>query len=164
MSTYIFFTQPCDTSVSLIFCQVTKQRLQEVIQLNLCLKIKMCPNGSEPKPVLPYCLNHHNWVKETNIYMHVCLLSRSVISDSLRPHGCKGSSVHGILQARILKWVTISFSRGSSWPRDRTYISWTAGRFLTIWATREAQICMYACIYIYICQGYGFSSSHVWMW
>ena len=34
-----------------------------------------------------------------------------------------GSSVHGILQARILEWVVIPFSRGSSWPRDRTWIS-----------------------------------------
>ena len=34
-----------------------------------------------------------------------------------------GSSVHEIFQARILEWVAISFSRGSSWPRDRTYIS-----------------------------------------
>ena len=34
-----------------------------------------------------------------------------------------GSSVHGILQARILEWVAIPFSRGSSWPRDRTHIS-----------------------------------------
>ena len=38
----------------------------------------------------------------------------------------RGSSVHGILQARILVWVAISFSRGSSWPRDRTCISCTA--------------------------------------
>ena len=52
-----------------------------------------------------------------------------------------GSSVHGILQARILEWVAISFSRGSSQPRDQTQISCTAGRFLTIWATREAFIC-----------------------
>ena len=43
-----------------------------------------------------------------------------------------GSSVHGISQARILEWVTISFSRGCSWPRDRTCISWIAGRFFTI--------------------------------
>ena len=39
-----------------------------------------------------------------------------------------GSSVHGILQARILEWVAISFSRGSSWPRDRTQVSRIAGR------------------------------------
>ena len=50
-----------------------------------------------------------------------------------------GSSVHGILQARILKWVAISFSRGSSRPRGWTRVSCTAGRFFTYWATREAQ-------------------------
>ena len=38
---------------------------------------------------------------------------------------------HGILQARILEWVAICFSRGSSWPRDWTHISCTAGRFST---------------------------------
>ena len=50
-----------------------------------------------------------------------------------------GSSVHGILQARILEWVAISFSRGSSWPRDRTQVSCIAGRRFNLWATREAQ-------------------------
>ena len=40
-----------------------------------------------------------------------------------------GSSVHGILQARILEWVAISFSRGSSQPRDQTRVSCIAGRF-----------------------------------
>ena len=49
-----------------------------------------------------------------------------------------GSSVHGILQVRILEWVAVPFSRGSSWPRDWTRISHIAARFLTIWATREA--------------------------
>ena len=49
-----------------------------------------------------------------------------------------GSSVHGILQARILEWVTIFFSRGSSWSKDWTRVSCTAGRFFTIWVTREA--------------------------
>ena len=52
--------------------------------------------------------------------------------------GLPGSSVHGIFQARILEWVSISFARGSSWPRDRTRVSRTAGRLFTIWATREA--------------------------
>ena len=47
-----------------------------------------------------------------------------------------GSSVHGILQARTLEWVTIPFSRGSSQPRDQTPVSCTAGRFFTVWATR----------------------------
>ena len=43
-----------------------------------------------------------------------------------------GSSAHGILQARILEWVVISFSRGSSQPSDQTQVSRIAGRFFTI--------------------------------
>ena len=53
-----------------------------------------------------------------------------------------GSSVHGIFQARILEWVAISFSRGSSWPRDQTRvscISCTGTWMLYCWAAREAQ-------------------------
>ena len=46
-----------------------------------------------------------------------------------------GSSVHGILQARILEWVVIPFSRRSSQPRDWTWVSCIAGKFFTIWAT-----------------------------
>ena len=48
-----------------------------------------------------------------------------------------GSSVHGISQIRILEWLAIPFSRGSSWPRDWTQVSCIAGRFFTIWTTRE---------------------------
>ena len=53
-------------------------------------------------------------------------------------HSLPGSSVHRILQARIFVWVVISFSRGSSWPRSQTSVSYIAGRFFTIWAIREA--------------------------
>ena len=49
-----------------------------------------------------------------------------------------GSSVHGILQASALEWIAIPFSRGSSQPRDRTWISHNAGRFFPIRVTREA--------------------------
>ena len=49
-----------------------------------------------------------------------------------------GSSVHGILQARILEWVAMPFSRESSLARDWTQVFCTAGRFFTVWATREA--------------------------
>ena len=48
-----------------------------------------------------------------------------------------GSSIHGILQARVLEWGAISFSRGSSWPRDWTRVSRLAGRCFNLWATRE---------------------------
>ena len=47
-----------------------------------------------------------------------------------------GSSVHGILQARLVDRVAISFSRGSSQPRSRTWVSCIAGRFFTDWATK----------------------------
>ena len=45
-----------------------------------------------------------------------------------------GFSVHGMLQARILEWVAIPFSRGSSQPRDQTWVSGSAGSFFVIWA------------------------------
>ena len=66
--------------------------------------------------------------------------SHSVVSDSCDPTDCSppGSSVHGILQARILERVAISSSRGSSWPRDWTLVSHTAGRRFTVWAPRGA--------------------------
>ena len=51
-----------------------------------------------------------------------------------------GSPIHGILQARILEWVAISFSKRSSWPRDWIWVSWINRRILYHWATREAQV------------------------
>ena len=63
--------------------------------------------------------------------LNVCV-SHSVMSDSLWPHGLYsllGSSVHGILQARILEWVAIPFSRESSQPRNQTQVSYIAGGF-----------------------------------
>ena len=73
------------------------------------------------------------------------------MSDSMRPLDCciesplPGSSVHGILQARILEWVTIPFSRGSCQPRDQTQVPCTAVRFFTnmgknLPAVQETQI------------------------
>ena len=65
--------------------------------------------------------------------------------NSLRPMGCSlpGSSVHGISQARILEWIAICFSKGSSWPRDRTHFSCLAGRFFTTQPPREPQLTSY---------------------
>ena len=62
-----------------------------------------------------------------------------------------GSSVHGILQARILGWVAIPFTRVSSQPRDWTRVCCIAGKFLTVWATREAHsmcVCLCVCVCI----------------
>ena len=57
-----------------------------------------------------------------------------------RDQSPSGFSVHGIFQARILEWVSISSSRGSSWPRNRTCVSWIAGGFSTCWAIRKAHL------------------------
>ena len=62
------------------------------------------------------------------------------VSNSLQPHGlCSlpGSSIHGIFQAVVLEWIAISFSSGSSRPRDGTQVSRFVDRHFTVWATRE---------------------------
>ena len=58
------------------------------------------------------------------------------------PKACSppGSSVHGILQARILEWVAMFSFKGSFGSRDRAWVSCVAGRFFTVWAIREAHI------------------------
>ena len=78
----------------------------------------------------------------------------------------RNSSVHGILQARMLEWVAISFSRGSSRPRDRARVSRIGGRRFNLWATREAYI-----VYLKVVKRTDPKSSHhkkkivsIWWW
>ena len=62
---------------------------------------------------------------------------------NLMDYSPQDSSVHGIFQARMLEWVAILFSRGSSLPRDRTWVSCIScitGRSFTIWAIRESLV------------------------
>ena len=71
------------------------------------------------------------------LLLHGRMLACSVTNSCLTlcdPMDCSplDSSVHGIHQARILKWVAIPFSRASSHPRDRTLVSHVAGTFFTI--------------------------------
>ena len=68
--------------------------------------------------------------------------SRSVVPTLCCLIDCSlpGSSIHGIFQARVPEWVAISFSRGSSQPRDWTWVSHIAGRRFTLWATREVMV------------------------
>ena len=78
------------------------------------------------------------------MYMRAMLLqSRLTLCDPLDCY-LPDSSVHGILQARILEWVAVCSSMGSFWPRNRTHISSVsciAGRFFIHWATREVLSC-----------------------
>ena len=77
--------------------------------------------------------------------VRTCMLSRQSCPTPCNPMDCTlpGSSVRGILQARILEWVSISFSKGFSQPRDGTEISCIAGRFFTDWARREAPVLLW---------------------
>ena len=63
-----------------------------------------------------------------------------------------GSSVHGILQARILESAAMPFSRGFSQPRDQTHVSCIAGRLFTVWATREAPGKPLVITYSFVCR------------
>ena len=69
-------------------------------------------------------------------------VSRSVGFDSLWPLDCNppSYSIHGILQAKMLQWVALPFSRGSYKLRDLSWVSCIPGRSFTIWATRETLI------------------------
>ena len=59
-----------------------------------------------------------------------------------------GSSVHGFLQARILEWIAIPFSTGSSWPKDQGLVFCITGRFFTIWATGKSFSLYIKCLLI----------------
>ena len=85
------------------------------------------------------------------------MLSHSVMSDSLWPpwnvaHQAPLSME--ILQARILEWVAMPSSRGSSQPSDRTCISHTVGEFFTVWAAREAHISLFISGHFICSEGY----------
>ena len=96
-------------------------------------------------PQTPWCW--HNQILDALEYCFWAFMSH-LHAKSLRlcptlcnPMECSlpSSSIHGILQARILEWVVMPSSRGSSQPRDQTQVSHITGRFFTSWATREAQ-------------------------
>ena len=92
-----------------------------------------------------YQLSMHFSHTTTGVYMKVNVSITQLcptLCDSM-DYSPSGSSVHGILQARILEWAAIPFSRGSSQPRDWTCVSCIAG-FFTIWATREANLLPYS--------------------
>ena len=76
------------------------------------------------------------------VYAVLCLVAQSYPTLCDPPWSLPGSSVHGILQARILEWAAMPSSRGSSQPRAWTRVSCIAGGFFTSWATREALFCV----------------------
>ena len=89
------------------------------------------------------CIHTHtneNWVLVTESFPTLC-----DAMDCTPP----GSSIHGILQAWILEWVAIPFSRGSSWPRDQTWVSHISKQ-IHYCLNHQGSTYMYVCIYTYI--------------
>ena len=81
------------------------------------------------------------WLLNLSTYPHYMCVSVTQLCPTLcDPMDCSPpGSVHGILQARILQWLTVPFSRESSWPRDRTRVTCIADRFFIAWATRDRE-------------------------
>ena len=74
-------------------------------------------------------------------FEHVAIMNESKSrSITLTLYDLMDYTVHGILQGRILEWVSFCFSRRSSKPRDWTQVSCIAGGFFTSWAIRETQL------------------------
>ena len=105
---------------------------------------------------LSSCCNSHTWwdtahisltlwvdtglvVKKSFNYILWRILKVKVTQACLTLCDPMDYTVHGILQARILEWVAVPFSKGSSQPRNRTGVSCIVGGFFTNWAMREAQ-------------------------
>ena len=95
-----------------------------------------------------------NWKQIKNVLKYWSVLrwkSESEVAQSClslcdpMDYNLPGFSVHGIFQARVLEWVAISFSRGSSWPKDQTQVSCIASRCFTLWATKETPYMFVVC-------------------
>ena len=97
---------------------------------------------------MSFCSHPRSWLEikccnSDSVQENLLYISSEVIQSCptlFNPMDCSlpGSSVHRIFQSRVLAWVAISFSRGSSWSRDQTQVSHIAGSRFTVWATWEA--------------------------
>ena len=116
----------------------------------LCCPLLLSPSvfsslrifSNESALCIRFCQLYINKARRKNnkVKISMCVLITQSCPNLCDPMDCNppGSSVYEILQARVLEWVAISFSRGSSRPRDQTWVSCIAGRWFDIWATREA--------------------------
>ena len=106
-----------------------------------CMKVKSeskvtqsCPSPSDPMDCSLQGSSAHGIFQVRVLEWGAIAFSKSEVAQSCPtlcdPMDCSlpDSSLHGILQARVLEWVAISFSRGSSQPRDRTWVSCIVGR------------------------------------
>ena len=132
-----------------------KQRRQRGNKSILTLRIRSNPKRCIPTTVLNFRIKHQRSGLGRRLETELHLLSTkgslvawksncsslSLVQLFVTPWTV--ASVRGILQARILDWVAIPFSRGSSQPRDQTWVSHIAGGFFSIWATRDTSLVAY---------------------
>ena len=102
-----------------------------------CLLWNLCSRGQELQLLKPLSSRTRAVQHEKAKVAQLCLTFSDPMNCSL-----PGSSVHGILQARLLEWVAVPFSRRSSQPRNKTGVSCIAGEFFTIEPPREPQGCL----------------------
>ena len=139
-----FFTQSRVSHLGLQFPYVDNERTEFQRDLEVCMCVLVVqsyltvqPHGLQPSRLLcPWNSPGKNTgVNCSSLLQCMKVKSKSEVAQvcpTLRgPMDCSpaGSSVHGILQARILEWVTMPSSRGSSQPRDQTQVSCISGRF-----------------------------------
>ena len=107
-----------------------RKRVRGKILLRICnTKVKYTPKSNvQVSEQIKKTVYEYEWERESEVAQ-----SCPTLCD---PMDCSlpGFSVHGIFQEWVLEWVVISFSRGSSWPRDRTQVSRIVGRRFTLWA------------------------------
>ena len=97
---------------------------------------------------MPNCL----FTKSVSLSLSQCWLLSHVWLCNPMNWSLSGSSVHGFFQARMLEWVAISFSRGSSWPKNWTLVSRTVCRQTLYRMSHQGSLSLYIymCVYIYI--------------
>ena len=113
-----------------------EERVNRVVAWSF-LFLKHFPHTGDPCAIVSISIHKasHIWTQPSFKSLSCVLLFENIWAV-----GCQAPVSMGILQARILEWVAISFSRGSSRPRDWTQVSRLAGRRFNLWATREAGI------------------------
>jgi len=118
LNLYIYKFLPKDVKNRWFICT------KKFCHLKVCLFSDKCKR-------MPVCVFVSVCVLVVQLYLTLC--------NPMDRRPTPGSSVHGILQARILEWVAMPSFKRSSPPKNRTWVSYTAGKFFTIRATREAQ-------------------------
>ena len=122
---------------------------KNIVSLISVLTIWWCPCLESSLMLLEEGVCYDHWcIRPNSSNTHIQPSYITVLVARMCPTLCDlmdcslpGSSVWGIIQARILECEATLFSKGSSWSRDWTHVFCIAGRFITIWVTKEAQLC-----------------------